>query len=388
MVSLLVKLFIKNKDDVYDPNVRRGYGMISGIVGIFLNVVLFAFKYLAGSISGSIAIISDAFNNLSDAGSSVVTLLGFKMSGAKPDDEHPYGHGRMEYISGFIVSVIIIVMGIELGRSGVEKIISPEPIETDALTVIILIAAIIVKLYMFFYNNKLGKKINSTGMRATAMDSISDVVATSVVLISTMVMKLANINIDGWCGAAVSLFIIYAGFGAAKDTLYLLLGKAPEKEMVEEIREIVLSHEEIIGIHDLMVHDYGPGRVMISLHGEVPGNGNLLHLHDVIDRAERELKEKLRCEAVIHMDPIDVDDEKVMEMLEHIGTLVKTINENITIHDLRLVTGPTHTNIIFDAVIPRGFDMPEKEIKKEIERLVSDNYENSFAVVNLDKSYI
>lgn len=388
MVSLLVKLFIKNKDDVYDPNVRRGYGMISGIVGIFLNVVLFAFKYLAGSISGSIAIISDAFNNLSDAGSSVVTLLGFKMSGAKPDDEHPYGHGRMEYISGFIVSVIIIVMGIELGRSGIEKIISPEPIETDALTVIILIAAIIVKLYMFFYNNKLGKKINSTGMRATAMDSISDVVATSVVLISTMVMKLANINIDGWCGAAVSLFIIYAGFGAAKDTLYLLLGKAPEKEMVEEIREIVLSHEEIIGIHDLMVHDYGPGRVMISLHGEVPGNGNLLHLHDVIDRAERELKEKLRCEAVIHMDPIDVDDEKVMEMLEHIGTLVKTINENITIHDLRLVTGPTHTNIIFDAVIPRGFDMPEKEIKKEIERLVSDNYENSFAVVNLDKSYI
>lgn len=388
MVSLLVKLFIKNKDDVYDPNVRRGYGMISGIVGIFLNVVLFAFKYLAGSISGSIAIISDAFNNLSDAGSSVVTLLGFKMSGAKPDDEHPYGHGRMEYISGFIVSVIIIVMGIELGRSGIEKIISPEPIETDALTVIILIAAIIVKLYMFFYNNKLGKKINSTGMRATAMDSISDVVATGVVLISTIVMKLTNINIDGWCGAAVSLFIIYAGFGAAKDTLYLLLGKAPEKEMVEEIREIVLSHEEIIGIHDLMVHDYGPGRVMISLHGEVPGNGNLLHLHDVIDRAERELKEKLHCEAVIHMDPIDVDDEKVMEMLEHIGTLVKTINENITIHDLRLVTGPTHTNIIFDAVIPRGFDMPEKEIKKEIERLVSDNYENSFAVVNLDKSYI
>jgi len=388
MVSLIIKLFIKENGNTDDPDVRRAYGTVSGVVGIILNIFLFALKYIAGAVSGSIAIISDAFNNLSDAGSSVITLLGFKLSAAKPDREHPYGHGRMEYISGFIVSLIILLMGFELGKSSIEKIITPRPIETGTLSFVILVASILIKLYMFLYNSRIAGKINSSAIKATALDSISDSIATTVVLVAMLVMKRTGVMIDGWCGILVALFIFRSGVGVAKDTLGLLLGHGPSPELVENIKHIVLAHKEIIGIHDLIVHDYGPGRRMISLHGEVSGNGNMIKLHDIIDGIEYELREKLGCEAVIHMDPIDVDDEKTMEMNKTVSKLAKSVDERLTIHDLRLVTGPTHTNVIFDVVMPPDIKMSEKELRDELSRLLEERCQDCHAVITVDRSYI
>lgn len=388
MVSFIIKKFVKNGENTSDPAVRRAYGTVSGVMGIVFNVLLFALKYFAGTMSGSIAIVSDAFNNLSDAGSSIITLLGFKLSGAKPDDDHPYGHGRMEYISGFVVSLLILLMGFELIKSSVAKIISPEPVSSDTVSLIILIAAIIIKLYMYLYNRNIAKKIDSSAIKATAADCVSDAVATFVVLVATLIMKFTNVAIDGWCGLLVALFIFKSGIGAAKDTIGLLLGTGPDPDLVKIIHNTVMAHKEIIGIHDLMIHDYGPGRRIISLHGEVAGNGDLIHLHDVIDGIERELREKHGCEAVIHMDPIDVDDKRTMEIMRTVKGLAKSIDEGLSVHDLRIVSGPTHTNVIFDVVVPRGFDMKEKELKETLGKLVSENIENSFAVINIDHDYV
>ncbi len=293
MIRLLAGIFIKNKERMEDQGVRRSYGMLCSIVGICLNVFLFAGKYLAGILSGSIAITADAFNNLSDAGSSVITLVGFKFSGMKPDKDHPFGHGRIEYLSGLGVAMLIILMGFELFKSAAGKILHPEPVETGALTVAILLVSVAMKLYMWFYNRSVGIKIESEAMKATATDSLSDSVATSAVLLSMLVSHYTGMLVDGWCGLVVAVMVLYAGYKAAKDTIDPLLGGPPSKEFVREIRDIVMSHEEIIGIHDLVVHDYGPGRCMVSLHGEVPANGDLIALHDLIDHIEKELGEKL-----------------------------------------------------------------------------------------------
>lgn len=388
MVSLIIRKFIKNSDNISDPTVRRAYGTVSGIMGIVFNIILFAVKLFAGLASGSIAIMSDAFNNLSDAGSSVITLFGFKLSGAKPDDDHPYGHGRMEYVAGFVVSLLILYMGFELIKSSVGKIINPEPVTADAVSLIILAAAIVIKIYMYFYNKKIAAKIDSAAVKATAADCISDAVSTAVVLAATVVMKFTDIAIDGWCGLLVALFIFKSGIGAAKDTVGLLLGSGPNPELVENVKNIVMAHEEIIGIHDLMVHDYGPGRCVISLHGEVAANGDLIHLHDVIDGIERELKEKLGCNAIIHMDPIDIDDKKTQAIYSKIKELAKTVDERISVHDLRIVSGPTHTNVVFDVVVPRGFNMKEAELIKTLNKLVSESFENTFAVIEIDHDYV
>lgn len=389
MVSYLSKKFIKDYKNVKNENVRKAYGMLCSIVGILLNIFLFAIKYFAGIISGSIAITADAFNNLSDAGSSVITLIGFKFAGMKPDIEHPFGHGRVEYISGFAVSVMIILMGAELLKSSINKIFHPESIDTTVVSFIILIVSILVKLYMSLYNSKIGDKIESAGMKATATDSKSDCIATSVVLISMLIAKFTGVNIDAYAGLLVAGFILYAGYDAAKETLSPLLGQIPEKSLVDSIEKIVLSYDEIVGIHDLVVHDYGPGRLMISLHAEVPGNGDIFILHDAIDRAEIELNEKLNCEAVIHLDPIDTDNEEVMEMKSKITKLIKKeIDEIITIHDFRIVKGNTHTNVIFDAVIPPKYKMTDKEVETKIKDLVKNNFENYFAVVKVEITYV
>lgn len=389
MVSYLSKKFIKDYKNVKNENVRRAYGMLCSIVGILLNIFLFAIKYFAGIISGSIAITADAFNNLSDAGSSVITLIGFKFAGMKPDLEHPFGHGRVEYISGFAVSVMIILMGAELLKSSIDKIFHPESIDTTVVSFIILIVSILVKLYMSLYNSKIGDKIESAGMKATATDSKSDCIATSVVLISMLIAKFTGVNIDAYAGLLVAGFILYAGYDAAKETLSPLLGQIPEKSLVDSIEKIVMSYDEIVGIHDLVVHDYGPGRLMISLHAEVPGNGDIFVLHDAIDRAEIELNEKLNCEAVIHLDPIDTDNEEVMEMKSKITELIKKeIDEIITIHDFRMVKGNTHTNVIFDAVIPPKYKMTDKEVETKIKDLVKNNFENYFAVVKVEITYV
>ncbi|MEG1632694.1 MAG: cation diffusion facilitator family transporter [Oscillospiraceae bacterium] len=388
MIGLLSRIFIKNNENVTDERVRRAYGMLCGIFGIFLNLLLFAGKYIAGVLSGSIAITADAFNNLSDAGSSVVTLLGFRLAAAKPDYQHPFGHGRIEYLSGVVVSIIIVVVGFELGRGSLDKILAPAAMETGLLSILILCVSILVKGYMFVYNRSVGKKINSPAMDATAMDSISDCVATSVVLICSLIYRFSGVNLDGWGGAAVALFIIYSGFAAAKETLSPLLGNPPDPEFVQAIDDIVMSHPEIVNIHDLVVHDYGPGRRMISLHAEVPGDGDIYALHDAIDTAEYELFHKLGCKAVIHMDPISTDDDKINNMRHVLMEAALGVDPRITIHDFRIVDGPTHTNVIFDAVLPLDSGLNDDVVKKQLEDVVHALWENSHPKVNIDKPYI
>lgn len=387
MVTLLTKLFIKN-NDLKDPKVRTRYGTICGALGICLNIFLFVFKYFAGVLSGSIAITADAFNNLSDAGSSIVTLIGFKMADKKPDLEHPFGHGRIEYISGFIVSIVIILMGLELFKSSVSKITNPENIDSSIVIILILVISILVKIYMYLYNKKISKKIDSAAMKATALDSLSDSVATLVVLISIFIYKLIGLNIDGISGILVSIFILFSGYNAAKETISPLLGNKPDKEFIDEIIKIVMSHKEITGVHDLIVHDYGPGRVIVSLHAEVPGNSDIFEIHDCIDRIENELNEKLKCESVIHMDPIALDDKKVVFMRKEVAKIVKSFNNRLSIHDFRMVEGTTHNNLIFDVVVPLDLKLDYDYIKNEIEKLVKAKWHDCYAVIKVEKSYI
>ncbi len=388
MVSVLAGFFIKNKDDVKNPKVRQQYGMLCGIVGILLNILLFFGKFLAGTISKSISITADAFNNLSDAGSSVITLIGFRMSGAEPDVDHPFGHGRIEYISGLIVSGAILIMAFELMKSSVGKIIHPKPVEFSILAAVILIVSICVKLYMAYYNHRIGKKIESAAMGATATDSLSDSCATTVVLIAAIVGKLTGLQIDGYCGVLVGIFIFYAGISAARDTLNPLLGQPPEDEFVEQIEELVMKYPEVSGIHDLIVHDYGPGRMMISLHAEVPAEGDILKLHDVVDNIEHELRNELKCEAVIHMDPVVTGDEKVNKMKAQMKEVLKEIDARISMHDFRVVIGPTHTNLIFDIVVPFGYKVKDEELIEIIQKRTKEKIgENYFVVIQVDKAY-
>ena len=388
MISLLSRLFIKNYRDYENPQVRQSYGTLCGTVGICLNILLFAGKYFAGVLSGSIAIIADSFNNLSDAGSSLITLLGFRLAGKKPDPGHPYGHGRMEYISGFVVSFLILLMGFELAKSSLAKILSPEPVQAGWLPAAILVASICVKIYMFLYNRAVGKKINSSAMTATATDSLSDSIATAAVLLSMGIAHFFRVNIDGYAGMLVALFILYAGYNAAKDTLAPLLGQAPDAEFVQRVNDIVMAHPEVIGIHDLVVHDYGPGRKMVTLHTEVDGKGDFFALHDAIDNIERELTAECGCHATIHMDPIETDNETVLAMRDKVAALVRRIDPAITIHDFRVVIGKTHTNVIFDAVVPPGLPMTDEAVAARIRLLVADAYPNYYAVVDIDQAYV
>ena len=384
MISLLARLFIRDREG---QAARKAYGILCGAVGIGFNVLLFAGKFLAGSLSGSIAITADAFNNLSDAGSSFVTLLGFQLAGQKPDSDHPFGHGRIEYLSGLAVSLLILLMGVELAKSSIQKILRPEAVESGPVVLAILCASIAVKLYMFSYNRRLGKQLNSAAMHATAMDSLSDSAATGAVLFATLAGQFTDLPIDGWCGVLVAAFILWSGANAAKDTLDPLLGMPPTHEFVDQVRQLVMAHEGILGIHDLIVHDYGPGRVMLSLHAEVPASGNVLELHDEIDNVEKELRERLGCEAVIHMDPIITDDGITEETRVRVATLVRCIDDEISIHDFRMVPGPTHTNVIFDAVVPFGFRLTDAEVEKKIQTAVRALDGNYFAVVKVERSY-
>lgn len=388
MIKFLSKIFIRDRENIHSPAVRSAYGALCGIVGIILNIILFSAKLIAGTVSGAISVTADAFNNLSDAGSSVITLLGFRMSEKKPDRGHPFGHGRIEYISGLIVSMIIIIVGFELGKTSIDKIISPENTEFSILTIVILASSVLVKAYMAFYNFKIGKKISSSAMTATATDSLSDCIATVAVLISCLISHFFSVNIDAYCGLAVSLFILVSGFRAAKETIDPLLGSAPSTEIINKIREIVFSHKEVLGMHDLIIHDYGPGRMMISLHAEVSANADLVSTHDMIDNIEKELQEKLKCNAVIHMDPIVNNDAATNQTRELVSELLKDIDKRITIHDFRMVAGPTHTNIIFDVTIPCDIKKTEKELLEEIEKKVKSIDENYYSIANIDTVYV
>ena len=388
MTDFLVRHLVRDHENVQDPAVRERYGVMSGGVGIFLNLLLSLGKFFAGVLTGSIAVTADAFNNLSDAGSSVVTLVGFKLAGQKADDGPPFGHGRIEYLAGLLVSLLILMVGVELGKTSIEKIIRPEEVAFSLVTVIILICSILVKLWMCLFNRKLGRRINSAAMEATAADSLSDVVATSAVLAGTLIGHFAQVSIDGWIGVVVAIFILRAGWGAAKDTLNPLLGTAPEPELVKAIQQLVLSHEQVVGMHDLVIHDYGPGRRMCSFHAEVPEDKDIMDAHDAIDHIEREIQEKFGIETTVHMDPIATGDSEVARLREQVAELVREIDPDMSIHDFRLTRGPQHSNLIFDVVVPHRCRLTDEEVRQRITDTVRRVVPGCYVVLQLDRSYV
>ena len=394
MLKFLAKLFIKTPREYDDPATRRAYGVLCGAVGILLNILLFAGKFIAGSLAKSVAVTADAFNNLADAGSSVITMIGFRLAGQKPDKEHPFGHGRFEYIAGLLVSAAIILMGVELLKTSVEKIIAPQAVEFSVLTALILVFSVAVKIYMAVYNGSLGKKLASPALVAAARDSLSDSIATAVVLVSSAVGHFLEINIDGWCGAAVAVFVLRAGIMSVRDTLAPLLGTEPDPEFVKRINDIVLSYPEISAIHDLIIHDYGPGRQIISLHAEMPteSGSDIFKLHDIVDNAERRLRKELGCDATIHLDPVAAEDEQTQMLHERMEAALFEINSGLTMHDFRIVPGPTHTNLIFDVVVPYDNKMPQAEILEKIEYAAAElpsgkNGGKYYAVVRFDRPF-
>lgn len=388
MIGLLARIFIKDRDKTDSPQVRQAYGTLCSSAGIALNVLLFVGKFLAGILSGSIAITADAFNNLSDAGASLITLAGFRLANQKPDREHPFGHGRMEYVSGLVVAMLILLMGFELVKSAVERIFAPALLSVTPLVLVILTVSVLVKVYMAVFNYRYGKKIHSAGMKATAIDSISDAAATAVVLICTVISHYTGLMIDGYCGLAVGALVFWAGIRAAKETIDPLLGQAPEAELVERIKAIVLEDPDIIGIHDLIVHNYGPGRVLISLHAEVPSDGDVLVLHDKIDLIEHQLRDTLQCSAVIHMDPVCVGDPETDRCKMQVEGYLHTIDAGLSLHDFRIVKGPTHTNLIFDVVVPFRFRLTDRQLVQQLTQMIQKDNPNFFAVIEVDKQYM
>ena len=385
MSELLLRLFVP-EGGADDPKVRTRCGLLSGITGIILNILLVAGKLTVGIAAGSVAVIADAVNNFSDAASSVITLIGFKLAGQKPDKEHPFGHGRIEYVAGLIVSVLIIFMGFELAWSSVEKIITPEPAVFSYAAMSVLIAAILVKFWMFYFNRKIAKRIGSEAIAATATDSLSDVIATAVVLASLIAGRYTDLPIDGIAGVIVAAFIFKAGWSAVKATQAPLLGRPMSKELADAIDKLALEHDNILGIHDLIYHDYGPGRALVSFHAEVPADGDLMETHELIDHLEREIGEKFGIEAVIHMDPIVVDGD-TEEMRELVEGVVKAVHPDATVHDLRIAEWDKIRNVYFDAILPYGIDISDDEAADRIKRDIAAK--SGFnAVVHIEHPYI
>ena len=387
MTKILIKLFIKDKD-VKNLEVRNKYAMLSSITGIVLNILLSIFKLIVGLISNSISIVSDAVNNITDAGSSVVTMIGFKMSQKKVDKNHPWGHGRMEYISAFIVDILIILVGFELLRTSIEKIFNPELPLIGNVTIIILVASILAKLWLFFFYKKIAKTIDSAAIKGNAYDSISDVISTTAVLISAIVARVFEISIDGYISFLVSIFILYTGAKAIKEIIDILLGSSPDPEFVKEIEEFVKNYDLVVGIHDMMIHDYGPGRKIISFHAEVPADINIGKAHDVIDRIEQDIFEKYNCITTIHMDPIVVDDEEINSMKKTTEEIVKSINQEFSIHDFRLTDGGERINLIFDLVLPREGEFDKEQIRKEVQEKIHKINNKYYAVITVEHSYV
>ena len=387
MIPISARFFVKNREQVDDPKVRLAYGTFCGALGIALNLCLFAGKFLAGTLAASVAVTADAFNNLSDAGSSLISLIGFKLAARKPDPEHPFGHGRFEYIASFIISMLILLMGFELGKSSVEKILHPQPVDYSALTFAILVISVAVKLYMYLYNHQIGAKIQSASMKATAMDSVSDAVSTTAVLLSAILAKLFSLSLDGWMGLVVAGFILYTGYQSAKETIDVILGEPPTAEFVKQVEDIVLSKDGIYGIHDMIVHNYGPGRTFVTLHTEVPSDGDIVAIHDTIDHIEWEIDTKLGCLATIHMDPLDLRDEETLREREMVEKILKDIDPAITFHDFRMVSGPTHTNVIFDIVVPYGYPVSDHELTEKIAGKIHAENKERFAVITVDKDF-
>ena len=387
MTNFLIKLFVKDKN-VKDPKVRTKYGTLSSLTGIVVNFILSITKVVIGIISNSMSIISDGLNNITDAGSSVITMIGFKMSQKKVDDDHPWGHGRMEYIAAFIVDMLIVLVGIELFKSSIDKIINPVMPDISTITITILVIAIIAKLWLFFFYKKIAKTINSEAIKGNAYDSISDVISTFVVLLSAIVAKFANVSIDGYVSILVSIFILFTGFKALKETVDILLGTKPDPELVKGIEEFTKKYDMIVGIHDMMIHDYGPGRKIVSFHAEVPANSDICMAHDIIDQMEQDIYDEFNCITTIHMDPIEVDDEEINKMREITEKIVKEINENYSIHDFRMTNGGGRINLIFDLVIPRGEKVDSDKLKAQVQQKIHSENPKYYAVPKVECSYV
>ena len=387
MTEALIRLFIKNPEKTHDPAVRAAYGNLASWVGILCNLALCAGKFMVGTRSGSISVAADAVNNLSDASSSVVSLLGFRLGSRPADEEHPYGHARFEYLSGLAVAVMVLVIGLELGKTSLGKILAPTPVTFSWVTVGVLAASILVKLWMALFNRKVGGRIHSGALIATAADSRNDVLTTGAVLTAALISHFARVELDGWMGLAVALFILYSGVGLVKSTIDPLLGLAPDPELVKYIHERVMSYPNVLGTHDLMVHDYGPGRQFASVHVEMAAEGDVMASHDVIDNIERDFLENDGLHVVIHFDPIVTSDERVGDMRRWLSEAVKEIDGALTIHDLRMVPGPTHTNLIFDCVVPAGFAMSELDVKQAIKHLVRQKDPRYFCVITVECGY-
>ena len=386
MVRKIAMAFVPK--DGTEVEKRSIYGIVCGFVGIFFNIILFVGKLLAGIITSSISITADALNNLSDAGSSIVTLVGFKLAAQKPDSKHPYGHGRIEYLAGLAVAAVILIMGFELFRDSIGKVLHPQDTEFSYVVIFILLASILVKCYMAYYNYSIGKEIDSATVRAAAMDSMSDCIATGAVLVTTVLNHLYGWQLDGYCGILVSFFIMYSGIQAARDSVDPLLGIEPDEEFLQQIEDISLSFDEnIVGIHDLMAHDYGPGRKIISLHAEVPADSNMIQIHDVIDNLEKKLSKDLGCMATIHMDPVAVNDPEVEKLKHKVADLAKEVLDAITIHDFRVVKGDTHTNLIFDMVVPFSCKCTDREMADMVADKIKEKLGNNYyAVIDVDRA--
>ncbi|NBI09317.1 cation transporter [Colidextribacter sp. OB.20] len=369
------------------PETRQRCGVLSGGIGIALNLLLFLGKLTAGMVTASIAVTADAFNNLSDAASSVVTLVGFRLAGQKADEEHPFGHGRMEYLAGLVVAMLILLVGVELAQSSFEKILHPEPVSLSVLSAVILAVSVAVKLWMFWFNRGLSKRIQSAALSATAADSLSDAAATGILLLGLLAGHFLSLPLDGWLGLGVALFILRTGWAAAKDTADPLLGRPMNRALAEDIDRIVLGHPYILGIHDLVYHDYGPGRAMMSFHAEVPANADLLEVHDVIDHVERELKAKHQIETCIHMDPV-VQDGRTEAIRTQVAGIARGIDPVLTIHDFRITAGPIHTNLLFDVVVPYGFRLSDGEVRAALAEGIKGLSDRYFPVIQVDHSYV
>lgn len=388
MTELLIKLFIKDKENFKDPAVRQRYGILSSCVGIVCNVILFLVKFLVGIFFHSIAITGDAFNNLSDVGSSVITFIGFKIASQPADEDHPFGHGRIEYISGLVITFIILLVGVEIFKTSVQKIIHPVEVSFSYITVAILLISIGVKLWMGGFNKKLGNKIDSQTMKAAAADSLSDCVSTGATTIGIILSGFLPFSIDGYLGLMVGCFILYSGYGIGKETISPLLGNPPDPHLSGRVTEILLSYEIISGVHDLIIHDYGPGRLMGSAHVEVPRDCDVLLAHDAIDNAEKEILNELRMPFVIHLDPVVTENEETLEMKRKLMEIVKELDFGMSIHDFRVVKGNTHSNLIFDLVVPFSYKGEDSEIKQEIEKALECMDQKYYAVITYDRSYL
>lgn len=387
MTDFFIKIFIKDKD-VSNPKTRGKYVSLAGFTGIVLNVLLFIGKLIVGILSGSVAVVADAFNNISDAGSSVVTLIGFRLAGKPVDKEHPLGHGRLEYISGFIVDMLIVLVGFELLKSSIEKIANPVLPSVETVTLVLLGAAILVKVWLFFFYRKIGNFTDSASVKASASDSLTDCVATTLVLASALIAKLWGVAIDGWAGILVAVFILYTGIKAAKETIDLLLGSTPDPKFIEEIYAFAKAYPRIVGIHDVMVHDYGPGRQIVSFHAEVPSDSDINIAHEEVDRMERDMHDKFGCIVTIHLDPLVVNDPLVNELHAIAESAAKEIDPAFSIHDFRMTKGETNINLIFDLLLPADCKMPTDEAAKAVSEKIRAQRENCFCVIRAEHPFV